>query len=385
MAKDKINNSGDKSGKKGKAGKSSQIDKKILGGVDYSHYQVEDLLADESFQDWVLRPEMSSESDLFWQTALASDSSLAAHITIARDLIAGIRFKEAFPPDSLIKASLQRNLAQIEAVESAAGSQGANSIPKQRLRRIRPLLRAAMLAGLLLGTIWVIYYLQTNASVRIETTYGQTQRVILPDSSEVILNAHSAITYPKHWVKGKLRNLTLEGEAYFNIRHLNQNPEHIKPGERFVINSGAVAIEVLGTRFDVRRQGDSTSIVLERGSIRVQAKGIKDKRLIQPGERVVYRKGSQQFYTTTVQASDYISWTRHELILKGENLRQIGKMLQGYYGVHVQLKSSDIENRKMEGTLLLDSLPDVIFALSTAMDLTIQQHGDTLIIEKRIQ
>jgi|GEM_PF-814305 len=350
---------------------------------DYSSYQAEDLLADESFQNWVLHPEASHLSTQFWEAALAEDTPLAAHISIARDLITGIRFKEDFPDDAVIKASLEKNLSQIHVVESAADAPLKKITVSQRKNFSLLTRAAAVLAGLLIGTYLIIQYVQTKQTIRVETAYGETRTIILPDSSEIILNAHSAITYPKHWAKHKTRSLTLEGEAYFNIRHLNQDRDHIKPGERFIVHSGPVDIEILGTRFDARHTGDAANIVLEKGSIQLTAKSTGQRLAMQPGDRVVYKEKSKQFNRTRVQPSDYINWTNHELVLKGENLRQIARMLSAYYGVQVQFRGDDIAEKKMEGTILLDSMPDVIFALSTAMDLSIEQDGNTLIFQKR--
>lgn len=352
---------------------------------DYSKYQVKDLLADERFQNWILHPEIDPASTKFWEALSEKQTALAANITIARDLISGIRFKEEFPGEDTVKDALHRNLIQISRLESECGGTQSKIIhvnPK-RNSALRSAIMAAMIAGLLFGGYLVFTYLQAKATITVKTAYGQTKNVILPDSSLVILNAHSTITYPKHWRKGAIRNLTLQGEAYFNIKHLNQDSGNVQPGERFIVHSGQVDVEVLGTRFDIKQKEGASDIVLEKGSIQVTLKKTKRRLLMRPGDRLVYNAVNGQIKKTKVDATDYIGWTRHELILKGENLYQISQMISAYYGVQIQLKGSDPGQTKMEGTILLDSLPDVLFALSTAMDLDIERHGDTLIFQKK--
>jgi hypothetical protein len=48
----------------------------------------------------------------------------------------------------------------------------------------------------------------------------------------------------------------------------------------------------------------------------------------------------------------------------------------------VVLKDTAIGNKKMEGTLLLDNLPDVLFVLSTSLDIKIYKEDSTLIFSK---
>lgn len=342
----------------------------------YDHYEVADLLCDESFQDWVLHPEM--HTGVVWDSLSAQQTPLADHISMAKALIRAVRFKESFPSDAAVKAALESNLSQINTTEP-------NVVPlfSRKRRLYRGTVRAAIAVGILFGIYFSFRYLQQRATVTIETAYGETKTVTLPDSSVVILNAHASLTYPKYWRSSKTRELTLNGEGYFHVRHLNKDPNAIRPGERFIVHTGQVDVEVLGTSFDVKQKGPLASILLETGSVRLTLRKMQHSLLMRPGDRILYDASARQIRRSRVQAGDFISWIHHEMILKGENLQVIAQMLHDYYGVHIVLQGDHLEQMKMEGTLLLDSMPDVLFALSTAMNLKIEHHGDTIIIQKR--
>ena len=53
--------------------------------------------------------------------------------------------------------------------------------------------------------------------IEVSVAYGEQKRLILPDSSEVWLNAGSTILYPETFAKDK-RLVILNGEAYFSVQ-----------------------------------------------------------------------------------------------------------------------------------------------------------------------
>ena len=70
----------------------------------------------------------------------------------------------------------------------------------------------------------VLYYIPSgNEQIEISTAYGEQKRLVLPDSSEVWLNAGSTITYPETFTKEN-RVVTLDGEAYFSVRKDDAKP-----------------------------------------------------------------------------------------------------------------------------------------------------------------
>jgi len=67
----------------------------------------------------------------------------------------------------------------------------------------------------LAGALW--WYDQQP--VTISTAFGETRTIRLPDGSHVTLNAHSTLSYPRHWDSGQARQVWLQGEAFFWVSH----------------------------------------------------------------------------------------------------------------------------------------------------------------------
>jgi transmembrane sensor len=85
----------------------------------------------------------------------------------------------------------------------------------------------------------------------------------LPDGSVITLNKYSSIKYPADF-KGHNRNVELTGEAFFNVKHDQNKP--------FVIKANDILITVLGTSFNVKSRGDTTTVIVETGIVSVKKK-----------------------------------------------------------------------------------------------------------------
>ena len=90
----------------------------------------------------------------------------------------------------------------------------------------------------------ILYYMPfKNEMMEISTAYGEQKRVVLPDSSEIWLNAGSTVTFPEVFANDK-RLVTLDGEAYFTVKKDTTKP--------FVVETSQLSVKVLGTKFNVK-------------------------------------------------------------------------------------------------------------------------------------
>ncbi|GEP96337.1 FecR domain-containing protein [Chitinophaga cymbidii] len=154
-------------------------------------------------------------------------------------------------------------------------------LPSRR-RSLRLTLRIAAAVIVLMGG--TLLYLFRNSLLpaqmhTIATAHRETKRVILPDSSVVVLNSNSKLSYADNW---KERKVTLEGEAYFEVQ---ASPEH-----PFVIRSGEVQTRVLGTSFNISAypQDKRISVGVMTGKVELSKISADGRILVNPGEMAVY-------------------------------------------------------------------------------------------------
>ena len=96
----------------------------------------------------------------------------------------------------------------------------------------------------------------------IETPKGGKYQIVLPDGSKVWLNSVSSLHFPATF-SGKIRNVELTGEAYFDIA---KNPDM-----PFVVKTKDMNIQVTGTQFNVMAYQDEniSATTLVEGSVNV--------------------------------------------------------------------------------------------------------------------
>jgi ferric-dicitrate binding protein FerR (iron transport regulator) len=175
----------------------------------------------------------------------------------------------------------------------------------------------------------------------------------------------------------------LEGEAFFNIKHINSSP-HIKPYERFIVHAKNASIEVLGTQFNVRERRDKTEIVLQQGRIKVTFKTSAEPAImLQPGQIITIGAHKQTVISTTTTPEEYTAWKNKKLILTNATLKEIVEYLEDNFGKRIILTDPVLENRRIEGTFKLDNLDDALLFLSKALNLNIVQQDSTLFISSK--
>jgi transmembrane sensor len=92
------------------------------------------------------------------------------------------------------------------------------------------------------------------------TQMAETKVHVLPDGSEVTLNADSKIAFRKiGWSDNRV--ISLEGEAFFNV----------KKGSSFVVETDKGTVTVLGTSFNVNTRLNSFDVACFTGKVSVTA------------------------------------------------------------------------------------------------------------------
>lgn len=218
----------------------------------------------------------------------------------------------------------------------------------------------------------------------IATQYGEIKKVLLPDSSTIVLNANSHILFSKNWSADQPREIWLDGEAFFDIKHLNTNPNIIQPNERFIVHGKDITVEVLGTAFDVRQRRGATEVVLQSGKIKLTLKdNAKSSTIMLPGDMFTYHPATNKIIRTTTEPQNYTAWKEKKLMLNNPTLSQIINYLEDNFGKEITVTDPALKKRKIEGPILLNNLDDALFIISTVLNTDIEKTDSTLTIRPR--
>jgi ferric-dicitrate binding protein FerR (iron transport regulator) len=159
------------------------------------------------------------------------------------------------------------------------------------------------------------------------TDFGEVKELLLPDGSEVKLNANSTITWDNAWEEKGKRQIVLTGEAFFDIQSL--------PGKiPFVVETGKVSLEVIGTSFNVDNRSEKVEIYLDEGRLNVHMEDPEiDIIKMIPGDKVQVdpetNKIDKESNTSLINSA---SWKNGILNFKDMKLADVLVKLTDIYG-----------------------------------------------------
>lgn len=169
---------------------------------------------------------------------------------------------------------------------------------------------------------------------KLETANGQRKQISLEDGTQIWLNPQSSITYPDHF-RGKTREVSLKGEAFFEVAKDKKHP--------FIVHSGQVNTQVLGTSFNIRSyvSQPSIKITLLTGRVAVRLEHAKNNlpaAEITPNQQVTYDKATGTIAEHDFpEAAQFLARREGKLIYKGTALTEVVNDLQLFYNIRVTL------------------------------------------------
>lgn len=213
---------------------------------------------------------------------------------------------------------------------------------------------------------------QQQLSASAPAKFSENKFVILPDSSTVLLHSGSTINYT---TKGKIRELKLVGEAYFDIKHLANHP--------FVIYSGKVKTTVLGTAFNIKAYpGQNIVVSVTRGKVSVANEGKLAITTLIANQQAVYSINADNLNQSIVEAKQTINWAKQDMQFDGMPYKQLAERLSRRYGVNVKFKNEELEKCLITGRFTgTESLEQVLKLLSDIVGSTYVIDGKTVVLD----
>ena len=236
---------------------------------------------------------------------------------------------------------------------------------------------------LILGMAFNFY--KGQISLRPAITYAQKVtgnndviKITLPDSSTVWLNKKSILTYPVAF-EGNLREVTLTGEAFFEVK-----PDKTKP---FIVKSKGISTRVLGTSFEVRSYPDEKDgeVSVVTGKVEVNTEnangsaGTSNK--ITPRQKLVIDTENAKTYINIVSLADIAQWRLDPLVFRDNTYEQVAKSLEERYGKKISILNADLKKCRVMASFNRDArLQDILKLLSISNSFRYRITADEVII-----
>jgi len=343
-----------------------------------------------------LAGELTPEENEELEWAMLANPSLRVTLQVLQRMREAPKGGSAAEENEMMERGLERIMHEPVAkpVESVAEPAEAIAMPRVVVRRRWWIPAAA--AVLVLGMGGALLYRGNKQEVvasnvpihdhnkEIATRYGTRGYQELPDGSKLWLNAGSKVTY----AEGR-RELTLTGEAFFDIKH---DPEH-----PFIIHTGKLDIKVLGTSFNIKAYPNDSTIetTLINGKVEIDWPGGAQAGIVlRPNEKVVVPVGRVQKRETMVERkmvapdTQYntlieTSWVEDKLVFRNEAFSDVSKKLERWYNIHISFDDKRYLEDRLTAYFKDQPIKNVMDALQISLGFHYRIEGDTIHITSK--
>jgi transmembrane sensor len=210
------------------------------------------------------------------------------------------------------------------------------------------------------------------------TDYGQTLSFGLPDGSQVTLNANSSLRLPRFGFGDDSREVFLQGEAEFQVKHTHNNA-------RFIVKTPyALDVVVLGTQFSVFARSRATRVALTKGKVQLFYKDGKkvQKKSMKPGELATLdQRVHQVAITPMANPAAPTAWKEHRFVFSATPLSEIALMAQEVFGVKVLILDPAVAQMTVSGSFTAHNAEELFETLAEASTLTYSKNKRTITIQ----
>jgi transmembrane sensor len=212
------------------------------------------------------------------------------------------------------------------------------------------------------------------AFVPVKTTWEQRSRsfsapiggltsIALKSHAEIKLNSNGYLTVIE---KPNFTNVRLvRGEAFFEVE--TGHPR------TFTVESGSARISVIGTGFEVSRLGQTTTVAVKHGTVRVSDIRGGDTVLLGSGKRVVVSADGSFQRLADIGPGDTAAWIRGELVFIDTPIGIVFDNLQNYTSKSIVLDSRIDQNDLISASFQSRDFDEVLQEIDLALPITIDQ------------
>jgi len=277
------------------------------------------------------------------------------------------------------KAAFWRLEAGWNAADRLAAIRGGDRSPAPRSWLPAPIWAIAaslVLVCMAAVSLWQFGLRSADPSIiRVTTGVGGRRQVALTDGSAVTVN--TASTLRASFAGGKRRVWLDRGEAFFEVAHDKRHP--------FVVFAGGRRVTVLGTKFSVRRDGDTVTVAVAEGRVRVEDSDPATPEraaIITAGDVAIARGRSMLLADRSEQrVQDALTWRHGLLTFDQVTLDQAAHEFNRYNRRQIRLGDPRAAQLRIGGSFQATNVDAFTRLLHDAFGLTVTSDSDGVTIK----
>jgi len=248
--------------------------------------------------------------------------------------------------------------------------------PIRRLTLLRSVAALFILATISVFLLYIWKKTDNSASILLAERTGPSQikRIVLADSTEVVLNANSMLEYSPGISTSGNREVRLEGNAFFNVKKDHNY-------KAFVVHTRSVAITVLGTTFNVDARSAAAEVVLTSGKVKMTEAGQQSPAYLLPGDKVTLDTARHTFVRSVADRSLYTAWMEGRWDFRNNTLEDITGLIAKYYGIRIAFRNDSSKHLRIDAVIPVGSLQKLVPVLEQTIHRKMSLSNNTLVIE----
>lgn len=255
------------------------------------------------------------------------------------------------------------------------------SLLKEKLIKLHTKYRRLQIAAVLIPAILTIGFVASYIGMNEQPNYfelqamkGEKSFLNLPDQSKVWLNSDSYLKYTSDF-SVKERHLYLDGEGFFDVAHQNGIP--------FTVSVGKINIVVKGTKFNVKNDLKEIEVALLEGKVDIFCDDNQLLASLLPNQVInIDATDSRKYVVRNENVDRYGIWSQNKLVIQNENLFDISKKIEKWYGVNVHLFNVE-PNQRYTFTIKTESLNETLNLLNQLTSVEYSVNGEEVIIRQK--
>lgn len=249
--------------------------------------------------------------------------------------------------------------------------QANNKVKRVRIYRTFIRVAAVIIPIVAIISLYFIYFQSPNMLTLSSTS--QKSSDTLPDGTIIYLNNYSKLIYPEKFSNN--REVTMEGEIFFEVEHDASKP--------FIIHAGNTLVKVLGTSFNVNASDSNTvEVYVKTGYVLFSTSNITSSVTLKAGDKGIYNISTNKIWKTIVADENDLFWKNKVLVFNRTGLQHVANTLKKYYNINISFKKETLKDLHFSATFTNQPIDSIINIISSTFNITITKDGTNYIIDK---
>ncbi len=289
--------------------------------------------------------------------------------------------QQDLPSQAFSSEEIERSWQKVRSETIVKTNDTTTDVSPVRHITLFPLLRkiaAVLIVGLAIGYGVNTYFnTQKQPEHFVQTNEMGKREVLLADGTKIWLNKLSSLGYNNDFNTAE-RVVYLKGEAYFEVAK--------DPTRPFIIHSGDMAVQVLGTSFNVdsRTTEGKQLVTVTSGKVAVydQNDAVNRVELIK-GEVAEFEKKGKKITKTDNQNLNFLAWKTGQLIFKNNSLQSTLFTLEDYFNINFELPAEISDGYRFNASFDNQPLEEILLVMEVSLGLQFESREDHIAVSTK--